>query len=199
MSDPGERTPEADSSAPRDEALMARVGAGDEAAFAELMHRWERPVKAVIGRMVLNTAEADDLAQETFVRLWQQRDRFRAGAAFRPWILTLALNLARNRLRWWRRRPVVSLDAWTEVAGDSAADPSADAAGALEASERAAFVRDAVAALPRDLREALVLFEYEGVAQAEIAIIVGASPKAVETRIHRARERLRGVLGVASR
>ena len=178
---------------------MARVGAGDEAAFAELMHRWERPVKAVIGRMVLNTAEADDLAQETFVRLWQQRDRFRAGAAFRPWILTLALNLARNRLRWWRRRPVVSLDAWTEVAGDPAADPSADAAGAAEASERAASVRDAVAALPSDLREALVLFEYEGLAQAEIASIVGASPKAVETRIHRARERLRGILGAASR
>lgn len=172
---------------------MARVVGGDESALAELMRRWERPVKVVIGRLVLNASEADELAQETFVRLWQGRARFRAGAAFRPWILTLALNLARNRLRWWRRRPVVSLEAWTE-AGGAAADPAADAAGAALTSERAAAVREAVAALPRDLREALVLFQYEGLAQAEIAEIVGASPKAVETRIHRARERLRVVL-----
>lgn len=178
---------------------MARVRAGDDAAFAELMHRWERPVKAVIGRLVGNAAEAEDLAQETFVRLWRGRERFREGSAFRPWILTLALNLARNRLRWWRRRPVISLEAWDESGGAPASDPAGDAASAAVSSERAAAVRDAVAALPRELREALVLFEYEGLAQAEIAAIVGASPKAVETRIRRARERLRGVLRLLQR
>ena len=63
--------------AAEDRALMARVQRGDEAAFGQLMARWELPVKAVIARLVFNASEAEDLAQETFVRLWQQRERFR--------------------------------------------------------------------------------------------------------------------------
>ena len=63
-------------SEPDDAALMRRIQASDEPAFALLMHRWEKPVKAVIARIVLNTSEAEDLAQETFVRLWQHRARF---------------------------------------------------------------------------------------------------------------------------
>lgn len=167
---------------------MDRVREGDEAALGRLMERWERPVKAVIGRLVGNAAEAEELAQEAFVRLWQQRGRFRPGAEFRPWMLALAVNLARNRLRWWRRRPVISLDAWSghlSVAGGGGTPEE------LEASERAEAVRAAVAALPADQREALVLFEYEELAQAEIAAIVGASPKAVERRLDRARAELR--------
>jgi len=167
---------------------MARVREGDEAALGRLMERWERPVKAVIGRLVGNAAEAEELAQEAFVRLWQQRGRFRPGAEFRPWMLALAVNLARNRLRWWRRRPVISLDAWS---GHLAVAGGGGTPEELEAAERAEAVRAAVAALPADQREALVLFEYEELAQAEIAAIVGASPKAVERRLDRARAELR--------
>ena len=98
-----------------DRALMGRVQSGDEVALAALMERWELPVKAVIGRLVLNAREAEELAQETFVRVWQQREKFRADAAFRPWVFSIAVNLARNRLRWWRRRPEVSLQEWTET------------------------------------------------------------------------------------
>lgn len=98
-----------------DRALMVRVQTGDEVALAALMERWELPVKAVIGRLVFNAREAEELAQETFVRVWQQRERFRADAAFRPWVFSIAVNLARNRLRWWRRRPEVSLQEWTET------------------------------------------------------------------------------------
>lgn len=173
-----------------DRELMARVQAGDEAALGLLMERWERPVKAVIARLVGNAAEAEELAQEAFVRLWQRRDRFRDGAEFRPWMLSLALNLARNRLRWWRRRPVVALEEWTPL-------PPADGVhgiGALEARERAEAVRAAVADLPLEQREALVLFEYEGLGQAEIAEIAGTTPKAVERRLERARAALRVTL-----
>lgn len=170
-----------------DRELMAQVQAGDEAALGRLMERWERPVKAVIGRLVGNAAEAEELAQEAFVRLWQQRDRFRGGAEFRPWMLSLALNLARNRLRWWRRRPLVALEEWTILPPSA----MADGAEALEARERAEAVRAAVAALPLEQREALVLFEYEGLGQAEIAVIAGATPKAVERRLERARAALR--------
>lgn len=184
-----------------DRALMARLQVGDETALAPLMDRWELPTKAVIARLVLNTAEAEELAQETFVRVWQQRGKFRPGAEFRPWLFAIAINLARNRLRWWRRRPVVSLDEWSEGADDpnAAADErtKSDApvgAAALERAEVAAAVRDAIAALPTDLRESIVLFEYENLSHAEIATIVGTTPKAVETRIYRARERLRTAL-----
>jgi RNA polymerase sigma-70 factor (ECF subfamily) len=166
---------------------MAQVQAGDEAALGRLMERWERPVKAVIGRLVGNAAEAEELAQEAFVRLWQRRDRFRPGAEFRPWMLSLALNLARNRLRWWRRRPLVALEEWTPLPPAA----GADGVGALELRERAEAVRAAVAALPLEQREALVLFEYEGLAQAEIAAIAGTTPKAVERRLERARAALR--------
>lgn len=185
----------ADATAPpsEDAELMRRVQAGDEAAFGVLMQRWEVPVKAVIARVVLNATEAADLAQETFVRVWQQRSRFRAGAEFRPWVFSIAMNLARNRLRWWRRRPVVSLDPSTEAA--AGATMHAPGGGAeLERRERAAAVRDAIAGLPPDLREAIVLFEYEQMSHAEIAAVLGITPKAVEARLYRAREKLRGAL-----
>lgn len=179
---------------PGDDAeLMRLVQIGDEAALGILMERWERPVKAVVARIVLNAGEADELAQETFVRLWQQRAKYRPGAAFRPWLFSIAVNLARNRLRWWRRRPMVELTEWTPVARlDEGRDDAG--AGRLEAEEQAAAVRAAIAALPVELREAIVLFEYEQLTQVEIAAAVGATPKAVETRIHRAREKLREAL-----
>ncbi len=187
--------PGADATSParEDAELRGRVRMGDEAALGALMERWERPVKALIARIVLNTGEAEELAQETFVRVWQQREKFRADAEFRPWVFAIAVNLARNRLRWWRRRPGVSLDEWSETSeiGDGRWEMGGSA---LERVERAAAVREAIAGLPVELREAIVLFEYEGMSQAEIAEAVGATAKAVETRIYRAKEKLRGAL-----
>jgi RNA polymerase sigma-70 factor (ECF subfamily) len=177
---------------------MVRVQAGDESALGHLMERWELPVTGVIGRLVLNAAEAEELAQETFVRVWQQREKFRGHAEFRPWVMAIAVNLARNRLRWWRRRPTVSLQEWSEAGaepGRAAGDPgSRTGAEVLEREERATAVREAIAALPLELREAIVLFEYEQMSQAEIAATVGATTKAVETRISRAKEKLRAAL-----
>jgi RNA polymerase sigma factor (sigma-70 family) len=179
--------------AAEDRALMLRVQGGDEAALGALMERWELPLKSVIARVVMNASEADELAQETFIRVWQQREKFRSDAEFRPWVFAIALNLARNRLRWWRRRPAVSLQEWS--ATDDRADNAQEmGSAALERNERAAAVRDAIAALPVDLREAFVLFEYEQMSHAEIAGIVGGTIKAVETRIYRAKEKLRVTL-----
>jgi RNA polymerase sigma factor (sigma-70 family) len=178
-----------------DAGLMRRVQAGDEAALGALMQRWELPVKSVIARIVLNASEAEELAQETFVRLWQQRAKFRPDAAFRPWVFAIAVNLARNRLRWWRRRPTVELQEWTPA--EAAAGARSTGGAAMEQAERVAAVQVAIADLPPELREALVLFEYEGLAQAEIAAVVGATTKAVETRIHRAKEKLRAALQAA--
>ena len=183
-----------------DRALMARVQTGDEAAFGALMERWERPVKSVIARLVFNVTEAEELAQETFVRVWQQRAKFYDGAEVRPWVFSIAVNLARNRLRWWRRRPEVALEAWCAAGegekerGGEGERGSRGAGGDLERKERAGAVRDAIAALPVELREAIVLFEFEEMSQSEIAVTVGASVKAVEARVARAREKLRVTL-----
>lgn len=179
-----------------DAGLMLRVQRGDATAFAALMDRWEKPVKSVIARIVLNATEADDLAQDTFVRVWQQREKFREGAEFRPWLFAIAINLARNRLRWWRRRPAVSLDEWTagKPAAPELSSTTPGSAETLQQKERAAAVQTAIAALPMELREATVLFEYEHLSHAEIAAIAGVTPKAVETRLYRAREKLRTLL-----
>jgi len=182
---------EARAGAGEDGELMRRVQTGDEAALGVLMERWELPVKSVIARMVLNASEAEELAQETFVRVWQQREKFRTGAEFRPWVFAIAVNLARNRLRWWRKRPEVSLQEWSD---EGAVAGSEQGVGALERKERGAAVREAIAGLPVRLREAIVLFEYEQMSYAEIATAVGATPKAVETRIARAREKLKDAL-----
>ena len=192
MSPPPDEIDERDANATNDREWMRRVQGGDEAALGALMERWELPLKSFIGRIVFNASEAEELAQETFVRVWQQREKFRTGAEFRPWVFSIAVNLARNRLRWWRRRPTVELREWSET--EEKRNEGARGPGSLEIAERAAAVRDAVAALPLELRESLVLFEYEQMSHAEIAMAVGATAKAVETRIYRAREKLRGAL-----
>ncbi len=185
-------------SEPMDEVLMERLRAGDDSALGPLMARWEVPLKSFLYRLLLNADEAAELAQETFVKLYFQRARYRAGARFAPWLLTIAANLARNRRRWWRRHPAVSLDEPDGEAGASPrweiVDPGATPDLQVRAKERAAEVRSAVAALPHELREVVVLAEFEERSQAEIGAILGCSVKAVEMRLYRARERLRRVL-----
>lgn len=176
-----------------DPELMRRVQAGDTAAFGRLMDEWELPVKRLLARLVQNAADAEELAQETFVRVWRQRARYRTDAPFRPWLFAIALNLGRNRLRWWRRRPQVSLEAWTEAGGEARSEQP-EASELLERRERMDAVRAAIAALPAGLREVIVLFQYEELSQREIALAVGLTEKAVESRLYRARSELRARL-----
>ena len=184
---------------PGDEQLMERLQGGDDSALTELMRRWELPVKRFLFRLVGNGAEAEDLAQEVFVRVYTKRGTYRSGARFSAWLFTIAANQARNRLRWWRRRPTLSLDDWLESGREVADETAAPAAvaRAREEAERREAVQRAVAALPLDQRTAIVLFAYEGKPMAEIAEIVGCSPKAVENRLYRARLRLRELAGAA--
>lgn len=179
---------------PSDEACMIRLQAGDDAALAPLMQRWEAPVKRFIFRLVGNAAEAEDLAQEVFVRVYRKRASYRPGAKFSTWCFAIAANQAKNRLRWWQRRPALSLDAWTEAGGDAVDAAGTPAADEAVRRERIAAVQAAVAALPFDLRTALVLFEYEGQSMAEIAEALDCTPKAVENRLYRARQQLRQAL-----
>jgi RNA polymerase sigma factor (sigma-70 family) len=175
---------------PSDEQCMGRLQAGDDTALALLMQRWEGPVKRFIFRLVGNAADAEDLAQEVFVRIYRKRANYRIGAKFSTWCFAIAANQAKNRLRWWRRRPALSLDAWTEAGGDDSPAGVRASGRAIQDEQRVA-VQKAVAALPVDLRTTLVLFEYEQQAVNEIAAVLDCTPKAVENRLYRARQRLK--------
>ena len=179
----------------RDRADMERLIAGQDTALNELMERHATPLFHFLCRMLGNEDDANDLAQETFVRVFRARDSFRTNGKFSTWLYTIAANLARNHFRWRSRHPNVSLEA---EAGESeqslgstiAADSPAPNEQAL-ASERAVAIRVAVNKLPEDLREAIVLCEWEERSVAGAAAILETTPKAVESRLYRARQILR--------
>jgi RNA polymerase sigma-70 factor (ECF subfamily) len=185
-------TTEADAS---DRADMQRLAAGQDAALNELMHRHAPAVFRFLCRMLNNEDDANDLAQETFVRVFRARETFRPREKFSAWLFTIAANLARNQIRWRTRHPNVSLDAETGAAEQSLAgtlaSPEAPPSEQLLAAERNAAVRAAVDQLPADLREAIVLCEWEEQSMAAAARILKATPKAVESRCYRARQILR--------
>ncbi len=178
-----------------DAADMRRLAGGHDAALNDLMARHARPVFQFLCRMLGNEDDANDLAQETFVRVYQHRASFRPGARFSTWLYTIAANLARNHRRWLARHPNVSLDAEGETTGQSISDglPSADPGpdGAAVATERAAAVRAAVERLPADMREVIILCEWQELPAAEAAAILDTTPKAVDNRLYRARNLLR--------
>lgn len=188
-SDPG--------ASPSDEELMLNLQRGDDTALAGLMGRWEVPVKRFIFRIVGNPNEAEDLAQEVFLRVYTRKASFRNGAKFSTWCFSIAANQARDRLRWWRRRPTLSLDAWSESGGDlpDSSNQGGQPSDQAMRREQIELVRRAVSALPVDLRTALVLFEYEQQSVSDIATVLECSEKAIEGRLARARRRLQQALG----
>jgi RNA polymerase sigma factor (sigma-70 family) len=168
-----------------DTADMVALKSGDQEALDRLMNRWQSALRGFLFRATQDEAAALDLAQETFVRVYQNAARFRTDARFSTWLFAIATNLLRDRARRLKRRPTVPLESIAEPAG------TGTPAGALVGEERVEAVREAIAALPDDLRTAVVLFEYEEKSHAEIGEIVGATPKAVETRLYRARQLLK--------
>jgi RNA polymerase sigma factor (sigma-70 family) len=185
-----------------DRADMEKLQAGHDAALNDLMERHATPVFHFLCRMVGNEDDANDLAQETFVRVFKSAKSFRAGEKFSTWLFTIAANLARNHFRWRARHTNLSLDAENleteqSIGSTLPANLPAPNETAL-AEERAGAVRLAVQKLPEDLREAIVLCEWQELSLTEAAAILETTPKAVESRLYRARgilrERLKGWL-----
>lgn len=172
---------------------MLRLQAGDDRGLDALMNRWQMPLRRFLYRSVHNETDAVELAQETFVRVYLHRDRFRAGAKFSTWLFSIALNLCRDGIRRSKVRPTIPLDADAlATASDRPAGASGDTPDSnLLRAETAATVRTAVEALPEPLKTAVLLCEYEDMSLAEAASVVGCSSKAVETRLYRARALLR--------
>jgi RNA polymerase sigma-70 factor (ECF subfamily) len=178
-----------------DRADMERLAAGHDAALNDLMERHSTPVFHFLCRMLGNEEDAVDLAQETFVRVYRARESFRSNSKFTTWLYTIAANLARNHFRWRARHPNVSLEASSGTTEESLGStlPSNEPVPSDQAlaAERAAAVRAAVNRLPDDLRDAIVLCEWEEHSLAEAAAILDTTPKAVESRLYRARKSLR--------
>ncbi len=177
-----------------DPELMMRLASDDDLALNALMDRWASRVTGYLYKMTGQREAAIDLAQETFINLYQARSRYKPGGIFSTYLFSIATNLARNHARWKSRHPTVSLDAAQENRGwempepvDSTRTPDETA----EAVERIHAVDDAFQKLPPDLRGAMTLFIYERMSYAEIATASNCSPKAVETRIYRARQILK--------
>lgn len=178
-----------------DRADMERLVAGHDAALNALMERHATAVFRFLVRILNNEWDANDLAQETFARIYRARTTYLPAQKFTTWMYTIAANLARNHLRWRARHPAVSMDATSPEGGPSLRDTlPASGSGpmeALESEELAAAVREAVRQLPENLRDVVVLCEWQELSMAEAAQVLQTTAKAVDSRLYRARRQLR--------
>jgi RNA polymerase sigma-70 factor (ECF subfamily) len=170
-----------------DAELVAGVGRQEPAAVRTLVARKLPRLLALATRMLGDRMEAEDVAQEAFMRIWKQAPRWREGEArFDTWLHRVALNLCYDRLRAHREEPADELP--------DAADPAATPDAQLEAQSREARVRAALAALPARQREALVLNYYQELSNIEAAALMGITVDALESLLARARRNLRAQL-----
>lgn len=186
-----------------DRASLAALQHGDTTALNRLIARWQRPLVSYAYRYVQNATDANDLVANVFVRFYQQRSRLRPDTNVAAWLFTALTNLCHNHHRWKRRHPTVPLDPvnsrpdgerssgdFGELASDR---PGPDAL--LAQDEVADAVRSAIEELPHDLKVAVLLHHYQNLSYREIAEITRCSERGVETRLYRARQQLRQLLG----
>jgi RNA polymerase sigma factor (sigma-70 family) len=162
---------------------MERFVQGEELAFNELFRRHAGRLQGALRRMV--GPAADDVLQTTFLSIVRSRGRYQRGAAFRPWLYTVAVNAARDYLRRHRREEPRSTDEIPDTPADPTPLPDPGLTRTVEA---------ALAQLPESQREAIVLHRFEGFSFREIAELLGVTETAVKVRAHRGYERLRVLL-----
>lgn len=180
--------------------LMLRVRDDDQAAFAALVERYQHRLVGIMGHLVGRPDEAEDLAQEVFLRVYRNRHKYTPRAKFSTWLFTIANNLALNALRDRHRRPVVRL----EVPDPASSGPwqteqlvahrDQPPTHQLQQAELADVVRRALDQLNDRQRMAVVLNKFEDMNYAEIAEVMGLTQKAVKSLLSRARARLRECL-----
>ena len=190
----------ADARPQADSQFIERLKRGDAAAFETLVNERSGEIYGLLYRLTENAEEARDLTQETFLRAFQSINHFRGESDVRTWIYRIAINQARNRWRWWRRRrrdATVSIDA-PEIGGgrlglistlksNTVKDPEQDTL----ANERERALKKALSSLRRVYREAVVLRDIEGFAYEEIAATLQISVGTVKSRLARGRQELR--------
>jgi RNA polymerase sigma-70 factor (ECF subfamily) len=181
-----------------DRADLEALRRGDEIALNRLIARWERPLIGFAFRYLGNSADARDLVAEIFVRLYWNRERLYAESNLPAWLFTSLANLCRNRSRWNRRHPTMAFDSTVNGALAVPAQLCSDEPDPREKLQRMEMINAlerAVAALPHDLKTALLLCHYEHLSHREIGAVVGCAERGVETRLRRARQQLRADFG----
>jgi RNA polymerase sigma-70 factor (ECF subfamily) len=167
-----------------DLTLLQRLRSGDDSAFDAIMERYQRPVLNFVYRMLNDAHEAEDVAQDVFVRVYRNVKCFDPRAKFSTWLFQIARNAALDRAR---RKKFQSLEDFLEILPIVGRTPAAD----LQSLEMSEQIGAAVQELPEDQRAALVLAEYEGRSHADIAAILKTSERSVEGRLYRAKQFLR--------
>jgi RNA polymerase sigma-70 factor (ECF subfamily) len=174
-----------------DQQLVERVQAGDKAAFDLLVRKYQHRVLKLVSRFVSDAAEAEDVAQEAFLKAYRALASFRGDSAFYTWLYRIAINTAKNALVSNRRRPVdFDLDLQDPEQYDRHArlKEGDTPEGVLLTEEIRSVVEKAMEQLPEDLRTAIVLRELEGLSYEEIAEAMDCPVGTVRSRIFRARE-----------
>jgi len=179
-----------------DAEVMLRVKAGDQSAFDYLVQKYRRPLVSFMYRMARNTAAAEDLAQEVFLRVYRSRQTYEASAKFTTWLYRIATNLAVNHARDTRHeRPevTVSLDEPNEETGTTldVADGTITAEEALLQRERMAAIRSKVEALPERQKLAVIMHKYQQMDYKQIADVLKLSESATKSLLFRAYQTLR--------
>jgi RNA polymerase sigma-70 factor (ECF subfamily) len=180
--------------------LMLRVRDDEPGAFEQLVDQYQHRLVAVMHHVVGNAEEAEDLAQEVFLRVYRARQKYRPRSKFSTWLFTIANNLALNSIRSRQRKPVVPLA--VHESGPLGPRPAEqlvhDRGGGpthrLAQEELAAVIREALDGLNERQRVAVVLNKFEDMNYAEIAEVMGLTTKAVKSLLSRARENLRAAL-----
>jgi RNA polymerase sigma-70 factor (ECF subfamily) len=179
--------------------LVRRAQAGDAEAFGALVLAHQRFVYNLVLRALDNEAEAEDLAQEAFVRAWLALPNFRGQAQFRTWLYRIATNLCYNRLPRLRRELAAlgeaELPDVPDTQGAFGAERTGDPAAAVEAAERRAHLHRAIEALPESYRVLILLRFQQELPYEEIASVLSLPLGTVKTGLFRARARLRQALG----
>ncbi|GIW82033.1 MAG: RNA polymerase sigma factor [Gemmatales bacterium] len=183
-----------------DVRLMARVREDDPSAFQELVEKYHHRLINVLCHLVGNQEEAEDLAQEVFLRVYRSRKKYRARAKFSTWLFTIANNLALNSLRQRKRKPVVPLNVrdsgplGPRPAEQLVRDPDYHPGGRLAREELADVIQRALDTLNERQRLAVLLNKFEEMNYAEIAKVMNLSTKAIKSLLSRARMNLRAAL-----
>ena len=184
-----------------DVRLMLQVRDDDAAAFDELMLRYQNRLVTVLEHLIGRRDQAEDLAQEVFLRVYRARKRYVVGAKFSTWLYTIANHVAANALRSMSRRPEVNLTARpSDSGGTSALDSMALAASGamparqLDKAELRDVVRAALAGLSERQRMAVLLNKFENMSYADIAVTMNMSPQAIKSLLSRARVNLKEIL-----
>jgi RNA polymerase sigma factor CnrH len=173
--------------------LIQALQAGDDAVLNDLINRHREPLFRFAFRLVRDENAARDVVQETFVRVYFGARKFTPKASVKTWMYAIALNLSRDHVRRLTRRRTESTSTpeLSAVTASELADPAPRADETATQRDEFSLLQRGIDELPHRLREALVLFSLEGKSQREAADILGITPKTVELRVYRAKQKLR--------